>query len=210
MIAVGELHKKGIMHRDLKLENILVDEKGYIKIIDYGLAKILNGDELAQSYCGTPEYLAPEMVSQSGHDFTVDWWAVGVLIYEMLVGVTPFFNRNRQVLTSKIKHSKVVFPDRKAYRIDYSDKLVDIVTQLLQKDRTKRLGARGGAAEILNHPFFADVDIAALENYDIEPPFKPKHDKDGNFQEFFNVKEGPAALEDTVLPKDNLRAIKKH
>ena len=96
IVAVGELHKKGIMHRDLKLENILVDEKGYIKIIDYGLAKILEKDgKLAQSYCGTPEYLSPEMVSQSGHDFTVDWWAVGVLIYEMLIGVTPFFNRNR-------------------------------------------------------------------------------------------------------------------
>jgi serum/glucocorticoid-regulated kinase 2 len=94
-MAIGELHSKGIMHRDLKLENILVDDKGYLKIIDYGLAKILAGEELAMSYCGTPEYLAPEMVNSSGHDFTVDWWAVGILIYEMLIGVTPFFNKNR-------------------------------------------------------------------------------------------------------------------
>ena len=83
---MGELHKKGIMHRDLKLENILVDEKGYLKIIDYGLAKIIKGQELAMSYCGTPEYLAPEMVASSGHDFTVDWWALGIVIYEMLIG----------------------------------------------------------------------------------------------------------------------------
>lgn len=95
ILAIGELHKKGIMHRDLKLENILVDRTGYLKIIDYGLAKILGDGELAMSYCGTPEYLAPEMVSHQGHDMTVDWWAVGILIYEMLIGVTPFFNRNR-------------------------------------------------------------------------------------------------------------------
>ena len=94
-MALGELHSKGIMHRDLKLENIMVDENGYIKLIDYGLAKIIADDELAMSYCGTPEYLAPEMVDNKGHDMTVDWWAVGILIYEMLIGVTPFFNRNR-------------------------------------------------------------------------------------------------------------------
>ena len=97
-LAIGELHNKGIMHRDLKLENILVDSRGYCKIIDYGLAKVLKESELAQSYCGTPEYLAPEMVDYSGHDKNVDWWALGILMYEMLIGVTPFFNRNRQVL----------------------------------------------------------------------------------------------------------------
>ena len=95
IIAIGKLHEKGIMHRDLKLENIMVDATGYIKIIDYGLAKMLSQDEVATSYCGTPEYLSPEMISHAGHDFTVDWWAVGILIYEMLIGVTPFFNRQR-------------------------------------------------------------------------------------------------------------------
>lgn len=82
----------------------------------------------------------------------------------MLIGVTPFFNRNRQVLTSKIKHSKVVFPDRKSYRIDYSDELVNIVKALLRKDRHDRLGANGGAIEILEHPWFADINLDALTN----------------------------------------------
>ena len=92
-LAIAELHAKEIMHRDLKLENILVDSKGYLKIIDYGLAKVLKSEELAQSYCGTPEYLAPEMVSYDGHDKNVDWWALGILNYEMIVGIPPFFHR---------------------------------------------------------------------------------------------------------------------
>lgn len=150
VLALGELHKKGIMHRDMKLENILVDNSGYLKIIDFGLAKILNqGDSLAQSYCGTPEYLSPEMVQGTGHDFTVDWWAVGVLIYEMTIGVTPFFNRNRQLLQSKIVHSKIVYPDKRTYKIEYSDLHVDLITKLLKKDRMSRLGAQGDAEEIL-------------------------------------------------------------
>ena len=95
MLAIGELHSKGIMHRDLKLENILVDHRGYLKIIDYGLAKIISGDELAMSYCGTQEYLSPEMIEGKGHDKSVDWWALGVLMFELLTSMTPFFNRNR-------------------------------------------------------------------------------------------------------------------
>jgi serum/glucocorticoid-regulated kinase 2 len=95
ILALGELHSKGIMHRDLKLENIMVDGEGYLKLIDYGLAKNFGDGQLATSYCGTPEYIAPEMVDGTGHDNAVDWWAVGVLIYEMLIGVTPFFNRNK-------------------------------------------------------------------------------------------------------------------
>ena len=94
-IAIGYLHSKGIAHRDLKLENILVDTDGYLKIIDYGLAKMLKDDDESQSFCGTPEYLAPEMVKGEPHDKSVDWWAMGVLMYEMLIGVTPFFNRNK-------------------------------------------------------------------------------------------------------------------
>ena len=86
------------MHRDLKLENILVGEDGYLKIIDYGLAKLLNGTQLAKTFCGTPEYLAPEMVENKGHDFSVDWWALGILIYELMIGVTPFYNRERRLL----------------------------------------------------------------------------------------------------------------
>jgi len=98
-LALGYLHKNAIIHRDLKLENILLDMNGYLKIIDFGLAKMLaENKDLTKTYCGTPEYLAPEMINQSGHNYSVDWWALGVLIYEMTIGVTPFFNKNKQLL----------------------------------------------------------------------------------------------------------------
>lgn len=142
-MAVGYLHNKGIMHRDLKLENILVDETGYLKIIDYGLAKTLESNQVSKTFCGTPEYLAPEMVLHQGHDFSVDWWALGILIYEMLIGVTPFYNKERKLLLLKIRNSKVVFPDKRKYKIDYSDEFVDLVLKLLNKDKTERLGTKG-------------------------------------------------------------------
>lgn len=89
------------------------------------------------------------MVAGKGHDFSVDWWALGVLMYEMLIGVTPFFNSNRKVLESKIRNSKVVFPDRQQYRVDYTDELQDVILKLLTKERKERLGSHGGMHEIL-------------------------------------------------------------
>ena len=184
-IAIGYLHLKGIVHRDLKLENILVDEDGYIKIIDYGLAKMLGEEQESTSFCGTPEYLAPEMINQTGHDKGVDWWALGVLIYEMLIGVTPFFNKNKNMLLNKIKNSKVVFPDRKKYKIDYSDKLMDLIVKLLDKDRSSRLGSQDDFFEILQHPVFANLNVDDLENKKIKPTFIPDVEQDIN--KYFNV-----------------------
>ena len=198
------------MHRDLKLENIMIDDKGFVKIIDYGLAKMLKNDELAMSYCGTPEYLAPEMISHAGHDKTVDWWAVGILIYEMLIGVTPFFNRNRQVLMSKIKHSKIVFPDRKTYKIQYSDEIVDVISKLLRKDKGTRLGAKDDAAEILAHPWFKEIDIDSLMKKTMAPPFMPKQSEGPVNTNYFDAKQGASQLNESVLPKENLKIIKQN
>lgn len=89
------------------------------------------------------------MINQTGHDKGVDWWALGVLIYEMLIGVTPFFNKNKNMLLNKIKNSKVVFPDRKKYKIDYSDNMMDLIVKLLDKDRSERLGTKEDFFEIL-------------------------------------------------------------
>lgn len=149
-----------------------------MKIIDYGLAKMLAQDELSMSFCGTPEYLAPEMVAHVGHDKNVDWWALGVLIYEMLIGVTPFYNRNRNMLLMKIKNSKVIFPDKNKYKIEYSDEIQDIICKLLNKDKTKRLGFKGDGKEIMAHPFFKSIDFEKILKRQVKPPFIPDLSKD--------------------------------
>ena len=144
----------------------MIDLEGYIKIIDYGLAKKLDETEEdeATTYCGTPEYLAPEMVSRSGHDKSVDWWAIGVLMYEMLFGMTPFYNQNQRKLLKKIKTAKVLFPDKTKFKIEYSDEIMDLIIKLLDKDRSTRLGTNGGAKEILSLPLFKNLDHNKILN----------------------------------------------
>ena len=93
-LAIGYLHDKNIIYRDLKPENILMDEDGYLCLTDFGLAKILESGQQANTFCGTPDYLAPEILSDTGHSFPVDWWAIGILTYEMIVGCPPFFTQS--------------------------------------------------------------------------------------------------------------------
>ena len=136
---------------------------------------------------------------------------MGILIYEMLIGVTPFFNKNRQVLMSKIKHSRIVFPDRRQYRISYSDEVVDLISGLLKKSKEERLGANGDAEEILAHPWFSDLDLTALQNFEIEAPIMPGGE--GGTSEvntkYFDAKGGQA-LNESFIPKANMKIIKKH
>lgn len=162
------------MHRNLTSENIIVGKDGYIKIIDFGYAKMVQDDEFAMDHnTGTPEYKAPELIRKQAHDKTVDWWAIGVIIYEMLIGITPFFDKRRQVLTNRILNEGVKFPSKERYNIEYSDTIVDLIKKLLDKEVYKRLGTNDDAEEVLTHPFFEEIDISALEYKMLEPPLLP-------------------------------------
>ena len=129
-MALGHLHAQKIVYRDLKPENILFDEDGYLALTDFGLAKTLKPDELAQSFCGTPEYLAPEIINEVGHSFPVDWWALGILAYEMIIGFPPFYtgaHANNNKMYELIKNKEPCFPDAKRHGIALSEDAVDFI-----------------------------------------------------------------------------------
>jgi serine/threonine protein kinase len=147
-------------------------------LADFGLAKLASKTELANSFCGTAEYLSPEMIIGSGHDNTVDWWALGILLFEILVGVPPFFHKNKHRMYFLIKESNVNFPDPVKHGIDVSPNARDLIKKLLEKNKKKRLGAQRDVQEILEHPFFAGLDIDKLMKKQLVPPYMPEINDD--------------------------------
>ena len=168
-LSLEYLHKKGIVYRDIKPENILLEKDGYLKLIDFGMAKILKEDEKTNSFCGTPEYLAPEIITGEGHNRMADWWSYGTLVYEMLFGIPPFFNENVEMMYELITNKELRFPKK----FNVSDEAKDLLRKLLVKKQTERFGINGGFEEIKKHPFFKGIDFKALEEKKIEAPFKP-------------------------------------
>lgn len=110
-LGLGHLHSKNFVYRDLKLENILMDEDGNVYVSDFGMAKQLKRGEKTYTFCGTPEYLSPEVLLEKGCNLSTDWWSLGVLCYEMMYGWPPFYNENQQIMFKLIVEGKLKFPD---------------------------------------------------------------------------------------------------
>lgn len=134
VLALGYLHGRGIVHRDLKPENVLMDYDGYISLADFGLAKFLQPRDQTFSFCGTAEYLAPEILDMRGHSFGVDWWTLGILLYEMATGRPPFLNKSHHKLGILIRTGRIVFPDPDKHQIFMSSELKDCIVRLLDRN----------------------------------------------------------------------------
>ncbi|KAL2111162.1 hypothetical protein VUR80DRAFT_210 [Thermomyces stellatus] len=183
VLVLEYLHETqgGVAYRDIKPENLLLDAEGHIKLVDFGFAKRLGreGDKPGETYtlCGTPEYLAPEVIQNKGHTTAVDWWALGILLYEFLHGYPPFWHQNPMEIYKQIVEKPVVFPREPAT----SPQAKDIIRQFCTVDRTRRLGnMSGGAARVKEHPFFEGVnwdDVYHRRNKGpIIPPVKAPDD----------------------------------
>lgn len=161
------LHSKNIIYRDLKPENILVNKDGYLKLTDFGFAKFLENDK-TYTLCGTPEYLAPEIILNKGHGKPVDWWTMGILLYEMLVGIDPFSDDDPMRIYQKIVKGKIHFP--KTINKDARS----LIKHLLNIDTTKRYGClKNGVKDIVNHRLFENFDWRSFVFLKLEPPYKP-------------------------------------
>lgn len=170
--ALGYLHSEGIVYRDLKPENILLDSSGHLMLTDFGLCKEGLYDQLdtTTTFCGTPEYLAPEVLRKEPYDRCVDWWCLGAVIYEMLFGLPPFFSRDRSEMYDNILHQ----PLRFAFRTNISPEARNLIQGLLSKDKCLRLGFLGDADEVKSHEFFRSINWVNLEAKKIRPPYNPK------------------------------------
>ncbi|XP_046874973.1 STKc_SGK domain-containing protein isoform X1 [Hypomesus transpacificus] len=177
--ALGYLHSLHIVYRDLKPENILLDSQGHIVLTDFGLCKEgLEPTGTTSTFCGTPEYLAPEVLQKQAYDRTVDWWCLGSVLYEMLYGLPPFYSRNTAEMYNSILHKPLVL------KPNVSNAGREMLEGLLQKDRTKRLGAKDDFMELQFHSFFSPINWEDLMARKIIPPFIPSVSGPTDLQHF--------------------------
>jgi serine/threonine protein kinase len=180
VLAFQEMHRQHIIYRDTKPENLLLDEKGFLKVVDFGLAKICR--DRTWTLCGTPDYLAPEIILSNGHDKGVDYWALGVLIYECCAGFVPFYSDDPMEVYQLILSRDLNFPSH------FSRACTDLVEKLLNSNQSKRLGkTKKGIDEIIKHKWFSGFDWKKLLSMQLKPPIVPviSHAEDtGNFDEY--------------------------
>ncbi|CRL02988.1 CLUMA_CG016195, isoform A [Clunio marinus] len=180
-VALGleYLHFMGMVYRDLKPENIMIDHLGYIKITDFGFCKILKGR--TYTLCGTPEYLAPEIIQHKGYGTSVDWWSYGVLLFEMSAGYSPFSvgDPDQMQMMDKIVQKNFRMSSK------FSHDLKNLIGHLLETDLTKRYGnLKDGVKDIKNHSWFKVINWSSLYNQSIESPFVPQVSGPGDYSQF--------------------------
>ncbi len=165
IIALNHLHDKNILYRDLKPENILITSNGHIKLADFGFATRMNDN--IYMICGTPDYMAPEKLLGQGDSKETDYWSLGCLAFEMLLGLPPFYDAQTDMIYKRILNENPKIPEK------LSSSTKDFLSRLLLKDRTKRLG-HNGIKEIMEHEFFKGTDWDKIKNLQIVSPIKPK------------------------------------
>jgi serine/threonine protein kinase len=183
-------HSLNIVYRDLKPENILLTADGYLKLTDFGFAKVI--EHRTYTLCGTPEYIAPEVLLNKGHGKPVDWWTLGILIYEMIVGYPPFVDDDPMGIYQKILSGKIVFPKL------FSKDAKGLVKKLLTADLGKRYGnLKNGVDDIKEHKWFKPIDWMALYEKKVQTPFKPKvksEEDTSMFDDYPDSDEAPPKL----------------
>ncbi|XP_068690515.1 ribosomal protein S6 kinase beta-1-like isoform X1 [Montipora capricornis] len=180
VLAMEHLHNQGIIYRDLKPENILLDTHGHVVLTDFGLCKeAVFENSLTHTFCGTIEYMAPEILTRSGHGKAVDWWSLGALMYDMLTGSPPFCGDSRKKTIDKILKGKLVLPPY------LSVEAKEFLRKLLKRHPQARLGGgNDGTKPIKSHPFFRSIKWDDLYCKRVEPPFKPNITGDDDVSQF--------------------------